>query len=257
MTGRIFRMLALRHLGELTEIGRWYDQYARDAGRRGDRYTETCLVRTCAITHIAANDPAKAREQLDRKLWVPPEGAYHVQHWYELLARVELELYEGHGAAALERLAPGFQALRRSMLPRVAIVRIPAFWYYARLLVAASAQGGARAASWRSEAASLAHRIEREDAPYRTGWAALVRAALAAQEGRREVAAELCKKAAEHCEEQGLKLYAAAARRRQGELLGGDEGRALVAAADAVMGSEGVVRPERFSELYAPGFGGV
>jgi hypothetical protein len=68
------------------------------------------------------------------------------------------------------------------------------------------------------------------------------------------VAAALCKQAAEHCAELELKLYAAAARRRQGELTGGDAGAALIVEADSAMAAEGVVRPDRFAEIYAPGF---
>ena len=49
-------------------------------------------------------------------------------------------------------------------------------------------------------------------------------------------------------------LYAAAARRRLGEMLGGDEGRALVETADAWMRSETIVNPERMTEVFAPGF---
>ena len=48
-------------------------------------------------------------------------------------------------------------------------------------------------------------------------------------------------------------LYAAAARRRRGQLLGGEEGKELVAAADTWMRSEGIVRPDRVAAMIVPG----
>jgi hypothetical protein len=51
-----------------------------------------------------------------------------------------------------------------------------------------------------------------------------------------------------------LALFDAAARRRLGELLGGDEGAALVRKATTWMEAQGVVNPERITELLAPGF---
>jgi hypothetical protein len=49
---------------------------------------------------------------------------------------------------------------------------------------------------------------------------------------------------------------AAAARRRRGELLGGDKGCELVEAADEWMRGQGVRNPARFAALYAPGIPG-
>lgn len=51
-------------------------------------------------------------------------------------------------------------------------------------------------------------------------------------------------------------LSAAAARRRLGEVLGGDEGRALVTTADEAMARVGATHPDRMAALFAPGFGG-
>ena len=51
-------------------------------------------------------------------------------------------------------------------------------------------------------------------------------------------------------------LHAAAMRRRQGEILGGDQGRALLRAADASMQRQKVANPERMTDLLAPGWRG-
>jgi hypothetical protein len=60
-------------------------------------------------------------------------------------------------------------------------------------------------------------------------------------------------RAAALSERQGMKLYAACARRCQGELEGGDAGAARVAAADAWMRSENVWDPFRMAGVFATG----
>jgi len=50
-------------------------------------------------------------------------------------------------------------------------------------------------------------------------------------------------------------LYAAAARRRKGEILGSPEGQDLIAEADQWMKENGIINPEKMTNLLAPGFG--
>ena len=50
-----------------------------------------------------------------------------------------------------------------------------------------------------------------------------------------------------------MALHAAVARRRRGQLLGGDTGRGLVSEADAWMAKQGIKSPERFAAMLAPG----
>ena len=53
-----------------------------------------------------------------------------------------------------------------------------------------------------------------------------------------------------------MALHAATARRRHGELIGGDEGKTLIEATDTWMRSEKIKNPQRFTALFAPGFRG-
>jgi hypothetical protein len=50
-----------------------------------------------------------------------------------------------------------------------------------------------------------------------------------------------------------MKLFAVAARRRQGELVGGAEGEGLIKLADAFMAAQKVQNPRRMAELFVPG----
>jgi hypothetical protein len=51
-----------------------------------------------------------------------------------------------------------------------------------------------------------------------------------------------------------MRLYAAAARRRLGRLIGGDAGKALLVEADTWMASQGIKNPARMTAMLAPGF---
>lgn len=64
-----------------------------------------------------------------------------------------------------------------------------------------------------------------------------------------------CYGALENAETRELNGYAAFARYRLGQLLGGEEGTGLVNEADSWLRNEGVVNPPRFVQAHAPGFG--
>jgi hypothetical protein len=83
---------------------------------------------------------------------------------------------------------------------------------------------------------------------------ALILAAIVGAEGRLEEAASQLASAVTLSESQGLKGFAAAARMRLGNLLGGDEGNALELEGAAALRRLGVHRPDRMCALLAPGF---
>jgi hypothetical protein len=98
-----------------------------------------------------------------------------------------------------------------------------------------------------------ARRLEGEDIPWAEGLATLLRAGIAVTRGERSQALGLVSNAERQLEANHMRGYLAAARRRRGELIGGDEGRALVLAADAWMASQLVVDPARVTNMLAPG----
>jgi hypothetical protein len=58
-------------------------------------------------------------------------------------------------------------------------------------------------------------------------------------------------------ESADMALYATAARRRLAQLVGGDEGKPLLAQTDAWMRDNGVVNPDALTAMVAPGYGGA
>ena len=51
-----------------------------------------------------------------------------------------------------------------------------------------------------------------------------------------------------------MTLYAAVARRRLGQVVGGETGQKLVAEAERWMHGQSIVNPARWTMMYAPGF---
>ena len=79
-------------------------------------------------------------------------------------------------------------------------------------------------------------------------------AVLACKYGNEEAAAHSLEQATRLFDSLGMLLFGAASRYRLGRLRGGDAGREDVRRAVAVMTQQGVVEPERFVRVYAPGY---
>jgi hypothetical protein len=101
------------------------------------------------------------------------------------------------------------------------------------------------------EVSRNAKRIKRARQPYAVGLATLLEAGvLAARDDAR--APQTYQSAAELLEAADMRLHAAAARHRHGELAGGSEGEALIARAHTEMQILGVDVPARLAAVIAP-----
>ncbi|HEY3356371.1 MAG TPA: hypothetical protein VGQ83_24185, partial [Polyangia bacterium] len=118
---------------------------------------------------------------------------------------------------------------------------------------AAAAAAPSAAATLVASARRDARRTRRERLPWARCLADLLDGGAAAAGGD-EAAAHACfAAAAAAADGADLALHAAVARRRQGELLGGDAGAALVAGSDAWMATQRVRQPGRWTAMLAPG----
>ncbi len=251
---RVFGMHALRLAGSFARLAALQDEYVLDAVQRGDRYMETTLRRSNAVICLCADRPGQTLDELERATWMAPERTFHLQHWYELEARAQLALYTRAVDSAMETLVERFARLADSMLLRIQTVRTTAHWLQARILLASDCREAADARGSLRRAAKLGRSLLSEKVGAATVWGQLVLAAVAAQRGRTDGAAAALRHATEAAEEHAMPFMAAVARRRQGQILGGEEGAALLASADESMRAEGVADPEKLTQVFAPGF---
>jgi hypothetical protein len=252
-TARYYRLNALRHSGELRTGDALTGGYVQDARRRRDRYAEVTYRRQFEAWVLLARDrPDEVEALLADTRWAPASIGFHVQHWYELWVRCVLALYRVDSADAVDHLRGQLSRFAGAFLfARIQTFRAVIRWLDAQLCLVAPDGNGPQALA-RAEAKAKA--LHREKVSYASVYGLLVAAAVAHRRGRDETAATLLRSANDVARDCAMSLHAAAARRRLGELLGGDEGRALVTAAEATFRAQGVVSPDRYLHLYAPGF---
>jgi hypothetical protein len=253
---RIFEMFCLRHMGRLAELSKCYQDYTRDAQRRGDRYLETTAIRLAMIHWLALDDPKSARRDLSRTTWEPPYHTYHLQHWYRVRAETEIGMYEGR-LDDLGEWQDNLQALRRSLLTRIQTTRAESMWLGGRLSLhhadATRSTSDLALASVRQAARGL----QNERVPYAAAWAGMLLAAVAYRTGDHDGCVGLLRSAADAAEAANMHLYAAVARWRLGCLLGAAAGAQIVEDAKLWMAGESVRNPDRLCAVIAPGFAPV
>jgi len=242
---RVIRLRAERARGRIPLLRREVPALLRDAERRGDRFTAATLARLFSVAWLAGDDVPGAKEALLRSAWPePPGGAFHNQTWYEMGAHGEIALYEGAASAAAlhARMRPRFQALARSVLWRVEVVRAESAWLRGRLAIAAGRAG--RPEAW-DEARRMAVRLREVGTGFAAAWAALLLGGIALAEGRPDRARPHLEAAHRLSARTDQGLAALAARIR----LGGSDGAAALQAVSALE----VANAPRLIDMLEPG----
>ncbi len=252
-TCQYYQCLSLLYLGELGELARRVPGYVREAERRGDRYASVTLRTRFSVIWLCGDDVAAASADLEPAIasWLPDAHAFLLQHYLALHGRAEIALYAGRPEQAAHAVQASWPALERSLLLRVSIVRIEVAHLRGRIALAHAA--AAKPARLR-EAAELAGKLAREREPFAHSFARLLQAGIAHAEGNQPEAVAQLRHALRDLESTETMLHATAARRRLGETLGGDEGAALIAQADAWYAAQGVKDPARMTALLVPGW---
>jgi len=253
-TSNAFAYWSLWFLGELGEMIRRFPILVKEAHDRGDRLAEANYTTFGGpFVWLAADDPEGARAAQTRVMGDWSKQDFHVQHFTTLTARVQIDLYKGDGIAAWQYITQQWPLMAGSALLHVECVRI--FMHHLRASCAlALAAKSSNPAPLVEAAAKDARTMEREKPTWSRCMPLMIRAALAQRAGDTAKAAALLAEAVTSAEAADMKLYAAAACRRRGVVLGGTEGAALVAEADKFMASQRIQNPARMADLMAPGF---
>lgn len=253
-TNRHFLVLALLQLGELEDLAQRVPDYILDAEDRGDRFTATSFRNGCMnIAWLVDDDVGGARAAIGRAMspWAPTP--FYLQHYEGLYAQVSIDLYAGEGQAAWSRVQQQWPALKRAQLLAVQQLKLEALFFKGRAALAAAAQpDGAPDPALLGEARSAARAMRKAGMDWSDPLATVLDAGVAVGRGERDAAIDLLGDAVAQLELQDMSLYAAAARRLRGQLIGGRDGDVGVEQSNHWFRSQGVKSPERMARLFAP-----
>ena len=253
--GNVISEVSLLWMGRLRELGAFVQGHVREALDRGDLFGATYARMHTWYAPIAEDDPARAHAEMRDAIARWSRGGFHIMHFWALYGEAAYDLYAGDAAGARARLHARWRDLEGSDVLRVQFHRVWMSFLRAATAVGAAREArGARRARLIAEAERVAASLAAEGVPYALPGAALTRAGILASRGRREEALPDLEAAIAGFRVADMALHAACARRRKGEILGGEEGRRLVAEADAVLEGQGIARPSRWAEMIAPGF---
>jgi len=251
----VYDQIAAYHLGELRELAVSASTLADEAVRRGDLWEATMIATAYAVpSWLAADTPDEVRARLEtvkRRRGV--QSTYRRPDAALLLGEQRLLRYVGDGAGAFSLVSEQWPSLERARLLRAHVGRAMHLYDRGSSAVAAMKQGGPDKDRARAVARSSERVLRSTHLTHAPGWAALLAAGLALSDGQDDRAHLLLRSAIAILDGSEIAIYAAAARRRLGERLGGQEGSDLVARGDAAMRAQGVQNLDAMTEMLCPG----
>jgi hypothetical protein len=244
------------HLGRLAPLGQVASSWHREAEQRGDVFLSSSASTWPAhLPWLAEDAPDRAQERLTSSMAAWTKLSYQLQHWTQLLGETDIDLYRGVTGSALERFRRHERPLRASMILRAKISATQHFESRARATLAeAVGRKGSVRIELGAQAAADAARVRRKGGAWGRGMADLLDGSIEAMRGRSDEAVRHLRGAVTAFDSIDHALYAAVARWRLGDLVGGDEGAALRAEGQRFMSTAAVRAPERLLHVFSPGF---
>lgn len=281
-----YHWFALAWLGQLDELHRRLVEFIADAEAREDVFgLVEAYSGEIVLAWLAADRVALARERAQAGLartnasgaserrW--PEQSYRRAHYCDLMAAVHVALYEGTPTRVWADLLAQWKDMQTAFFLGLRTVGLEIRFARARVALALAEQHGrdselARArlhatdrrlgdewtrAHLLADVREQVEHFRKDGNRFAQPMGDLIEAGIAALEGKPEHAKHLLDAAIRGFDADGMALHRACAKLALAELLGGSEGEAMRARANAWMQSQGVVVPRKLAASQAPGFG--
>jgi serine/threonine protein kinase len=254
---QLIGLASMFFLGEVGALSQRLPRLLEEAEGRGS-LLRAAFLRVGFFSHVAwlaADDPKGARQEIEEGLSRWQQGRFDYLQLWVRGAQTDISLYSGEPPAASEPVGKRWRAFARALDRFVQTGYIQGLDTRARRRLGAAAHS--TNAGERNALVQGAERHARAILRQGTRWgdplALLLRAGAAATRGEGDRAVRLLESAEEGFAAAEMALHTAAARRRRGELIGGDAGRSLVTSADSWMSGQSIKNPERMTAMLAPG----
>lgn len=252
---RFFASRARAMSGDWRELARSVPEYVRRAREREDRLAAATLsIGYVNLAWVAVDRPDLARRAIGDATDNWSRRGFHVEHALALYAELHIDLYEGKGAAAHERIEGAWEIIRTHSLARSPTFR-DLFLHHRATAAAAAPERALDEGRRRRIIEASARRLARSPALAFRARSTLLRAILAHRRRDAEGARRLLGEAAKAFDGAEMAIYASALRYRAGVLEGGERGAEAVRAAADEMREAGAHAPERVARMFAPSFG--
>ncbi len=257
LMAQMFHLAALFFVGDVNELSRRLPILLKEAVERGDLLKATFLrIGYCShVAWLAADDPQKARQELEAGLEGWRRGGFDYLQLWVRGARTDIALYSGEAEAVPEPVDAPWRPFARTLdrFVQAGFIRGLDSRARRRLAAAAEATGAGERNALLRGVDDHARTILREKTRWGDPLALLLQAGAAATRRDTERSRVLLDSAERGFAAADMALHATAVRRRRGEIMAGDAGRDLVAAADAWMAAQGIRNPQRMTAMLAPG----
>lgn len=242
---------SLFFLGEIKAFSQRVPSILQAAEERGDLHGVTDM-RTGSLNcaWLVHDQVMQARFECERgeKQW--SERRFFLQHYYAALAHINIDIYEGQGAKALERCDAMWGPLKSSFLLRVSVVGAQAMFLQGRALISAASRKNSNALLARAKKVSKA--LGKQSIQCAQPWSLLLRGQIAELRGEHERAIELLGSARELLETLEMMYCFHATSCLLGRLRDDDEGRQMRAEAQNWALINGIAEPTKFMRIMVP-----
>ena len=250
------RIYAYYFLGELKAMREAVLAAQKDAEQHEEWQMVTSLqCGTPSVIHFMEDRPDAANEAREAMWSRWQNGFGFLRHYWDAVTRLTVDLYAGRWEGIWNHIESRKNIWFNPVFKGMSLGRMASTETLARAALAAAvaATSPSEKTKLLDRANRFATRLDRERLPGALGAARFIRGCVLALDGRRDQAIGELEAAEVLLASRSMNMHVMAARRRRGQLIGGDEGRSLIEECETRLAAQGVAQPAKFAAFVMPG----
>jgi len=246
--------LSLFFMGRVRELSKRAPRMLKESRDRSNPYVEGYARGLLGnVVFLAQDRVEEAEEQLS--IYRREAGPRRFEgHRFNYAAQTAaLRRYVGDAAGTWEICEQDFPEIKKLAMLASALAKAE-FWLWRGACAVAGATVAADPRPLLAEAHRNSAKLLKHSSVFARAYGHLTRAGTLALEGNDDAAVADLRRAIDLSASRSMGTHLAAAQRRLAAIVGGSEAESLQADSDAYFDREGIARPERFTDMAAPGF---